>query len=282
VRVCIDGAVLQDSNDGFGQYVLIGDALVGNAFVDPLPKTQVGGSFSSVTGALHFSFDEFKLQPAIATDLAGYMGPPDPTESTEIYAIQQGMVSVGSVVLLDGVVASSGFTWSDTAEGTFFVQEPAGGAFSGIQVFVADMAGLSISPGDQLRVVGTYDEFFDMSQIEVANASGVTVLGSGPAPAPEVIADPASIATGGSATEDYESVLVRVENVTVTDANPDAPMEFGEFAVTGNLRIDDVFFAIADWTKPAMGASYTSITGVLIYDFSNFKLEPRDQADLAN
>lgn len=279
VRVQIVDAVVAEANDGFGQYLLEGGALVGNAFVDPLPQVQIGGVFSSVTGSLYYSFEEFKLQPISEADLAGYQAAV-PTEATSINDIQSDMISIGTVVLLEGVVASSGFTWSDSAEATFFVQEPEGGPRSGIQVFVSNSTGLTIAPGDELTIVGVYDEYFDMSQIEVAAASGVTKTGTVTAPTPELIADPASISTSGAAAEDYESVLVRVENVMVTSVNPDDPEDFGEFAVTGDLRINDVFFDIDDWTKPALGASFTAITGPLIYDFSNFKLAPRDAGDL--
>lgn len=279
VRVQVVDAQVAEANDGFGQYLLAGDALVGNAFFDPLPKVQVGGTFSSVTGALHYSYEEFKLQPNGEADLVGYQSP-QPMEDTPIYDIQSGKVAIGSIVLLEGVVASSSFTWSDKAEASFFVQEPDGGPRSGIQVFVANTAGLQIAPGDLLTIVGTYDEFFDMSQIEVADASGVSKTGTTSAPTPAVIADPASIATGGAAAEDYEGVLVRVENVTVTDENPDAPSDFNEFEVTGNLRVDDIFFAKADWNRPALGTNFAAITGPLVYNFSNFKIEPRDAADL--
>lgn len=279
VRVQIAEPSVAEANDGFGQYLLTKGALVGNAFVDPLPQVQIGGRFSSITGPLYYSFEEFKLQPTSEADLAGYQAP-EPMEDTAIYDIQSDMIPIGTIVMLEGVVASSGFTWSDSAEASFFVQEPDGGARSGIQVFVADTTGLEIAPGDELTIVGTYDEYFDMSQIEVADASSVSKTGTVAPPEPEVIADPATIATNGAAAEDYESVLVRVENVTVTSVNPDDPEDFGEFAVTGDLRIDDVFFAMDDWTKPMLDDSFASITGPLIYGFSNFKLEPRDAADL--
>ncbi|PRP95484.1 hypothetical protein ENSA5_38350 [Enhygromyxa salina] len=282
VRVRINDAVIEEANDGFGQYLLAGNALVGNAFVDPLPDVANMGSYAAITGSLHYSFDEFKLQPASADDLDTYMGPPTPMEDTAIYDIRQGMVPQDTLVLVENVVVSSGFTWSDSSEASFFVQEPDGGAFSGIQVHLGDMSGLQIAPGDDVTIVGTYEEFFDMSQLVVPDASGVTVNGSGPGPAPEVIADPATIANGGSMTEDWESVLVQVEDVTVTNENPDAPDEFGEFEITGGLRVDDLFFSFDNWMKPAMGANYTSITGVLVYNFSNYKLEPRDGADLVS
>jgi hypothetical protein len=280
VRVRVNDVTVAQANDGFGQYLLVGDALVGHTYLDPLPEVVPGGTFASVTGELHYSFDEFKIMVNDGADLDGYMDPPPPMNDTPIYEIQQGMVPEGTPVLLENVIASSGLTWTDAADASFFVQEPGGGAFSGIEVHVGDIAGVQITPGDDLTIVGLYDEFYDMSQIEVAGAASITVNGSGPAPAPEIIADPASIATNGAAAEDWEGVLVRVENVTVTNENPDDPMEFGEFAVTGDLRVDDVFFAMADWTKPALDTVYASITGPLVYSFDNFKLEPRDNADL--
>jgi DNA/RNA endonuclease YhcR with UshA esterase domain len=280
VRVRVVDAVIAAPNDGYGQYLLTGDALVGNAFVDPLPQVHVGGSYGSITGPIHYSYDEYKLQVASQADLVGYQGPSDPTDGTSIYDIQQGAVPEGTGVIIEGVIASSGFTWSNTQSASFFVQEPEGGPFSGIQVFVQDKTGMAIAAGDELTVAGTYVEYFGMSQITVPDSSGVTKLGSGPAPTPEVIADPASIATGGALAQDYQGVLVRVQNVTVIDDNPDAPMDFGEFVVTGNLRVDDMFFAFADWNKPAIGTQYASITGPLVYSFSNFKLEPRNAGDL--
>ena len=280
VRVQIQDAVVAEPNDGFGQYLLEGDALVGNAFVDPLPTVAVAGTFNSVTGSLHYSFDEFKLQPATPADLDGYMDPPPPMEDTAIQDIQQGLVPENSLVLVENVIVSSGLTWSDVADASFFVQEPGGGPYSGIQVYLADTAGLSIAPGDDVTIVGTYEEFFDMSQLATSGAMSITVNSSGTPPTPEVIADPATIATGGSAAEQWEGVLVSVENVAGTDVNPDAPQEFGEFAVDGDLRVDDEFFAMSDWMKPMMGATFSSITGVLAYAFNNFKLEPRDANDL--
>jgi DNA/RNA endonuclease YhcR with UshA esterase domain len=277
VRVCIDDAVVQDSNDGFGQYLLVGEALVGNAFVDPLPNANPGGTFAQVCGSLHYSFNEFKVMPASPDDLSGYTTPM-PTDAT-IPDIQQGMFEEGTFVTVTDVIASSGLTWSDGTDASFFVQDPAGGPFSGIQVFVADTTGLTVAPGDQMTLTGTYTEYNDMSQIALGDASAIMVGSSGPAPTPAVV-DPAMIATGGAMSEDYEGVLVSVENVMVTDENPDAPMEYGEFVVTGGLRVDDEFFAMADWTKPAVGQSYASITGPLVYGFDNFKLEPRDAADL--
>ena len=274
VRVRVDAAVVAEPNDGFGQYVLEGGIKIGNLFID-LPAAQAGGTFSSITGPVAYSFNEFKLSPIDLGDLAGYQAGPDPTEDTSIFDIQQGVVTEGSYVKLEGVTVSTGVSYSGD---TFFVQEPEGGAYSGIQVFLADPAGLSVAPGDVVTLVGSYDEFYDMSQLEVASVAKVTKTGSGAAPTPELIADPASIATGGAMSEQWESVLVEVQNVTVTDDM----LDFGEFAVTGGLHVDDLFFALADWTIPSVGTGFASIVGPLYYNFDNFKIGPRDAADLVS
>ena len=113
------------------------------------------------------------------------------------------------------------------------------------------------------------------------------ITGTGTVPAPSVVA-PADIATTvvdpndatknthGPKAEAYEGCLVTVEDVTVT-----APVvDFGEFTVTGGLTVDDLFFVPNPGPNPAMDDAYTSITGLLSYSFSVFKLEPRTADDL--
>jgi len=157
----------------------------------------------------------------------------------------------------------------------FFVQEEAGGEYSGISVFVQDPTGLSVSPGDRVTITGTYEEYFDLSQIVAASAAEVTVSGTATVPAPAVVA-PADVATNGPLMENWEGVLVTVENVTVTD---DA-LGFGDFLVTDGLRVDDYFFPMGSFTVPTVGTNYTSITGVMGYAFDDARLSPRDAADL--
>ena len=70
-----------------------------------------------------------------------------------------------------------------------------------------------------------------------------------------------------------------VLGVSVASVNPDAPQDFDEFGVTGGLRIDDLLYSALDNTF-SMGASFTSITGVLSFSFSNTKLMPRAAGDL--
>jgi len=279
VRICVEDVGIVEANDGFGQYLLEGDALVSYAFVGGmLPPAAPGGSFEQICGSLHYSFDEFKILPASLDDLVGYQGP-EAVEAT-VAEVQMGDYSEGSVIELTDVVATSGLTWSDEPDASFYVQDAGGGEWSGIQVYVADTAGFDVAPGDVLTITGTYTEYFDMSQIATGGADDISITSSGPAPTPAMIDDPASIATGGPAAENWEGCLVTVGPVTVTDANPDAPDDFGDFAVDDGLRVTDSFFSVMDWIDPAADDAFTSLTGVMVYSFENTKLAPRDGQDI--
>lgn len=173
----------------------------------------------------------------------------------------------GLVVTLTGVVATG--VYGDTV----FVQEPEGGAYSGIAVFAHGIPTSAVKVGDELEVEGEYYEYYDLSQIYLTKW---TVTGSGPAPAPYVPDYPDYLGTQGALAELFESVLVRVEGVETIHTKPDCPHDFGEFMVTGQLRIDDKGFK---WDA-RLGDKFTAITGPLNYTFGNTKIEPRSEADL--
>jgi hypothetical protein len=129
-----------------------------------------------------------------------------------------------------------------------------------------------------VSISGTYEEYFTLSEI-----TGPTVTVTNPGTtlpfAPIAIANPADIATGGAQAEGYESMLLEIGAVTVVNANPDAPQDFDEFSVTGNLRIDDQIFDFDNATY-TVGTAFSKIIGIGTFSFSNYKLLPRSAADL--
>ncbi len=192
--------------------------------------------------------------------------------ATTVYAIRQGTAPEGRVSLAGLVVtgiASDGF-YAQQREGT---DDYDGVDFSGIYVFTGSAP--TVSRGDTVDVTGAdYLERFDRTELEMVMFT--TTAGAEPT---ALVVAPADIATGGSRAEALESVLVRVENVTVTSDNPDAPMgPFGEFAVDDDLRIDDEMFLVAPF--PSVGEMFGAITGPLGYSFMNTKVRPRDIADV--
>ena len=115
-------------------------------------------------------------------------------------------------------------------------------------------------------------------------------LGKADLPEPAEIADTSTIATPfvfveeesewnptanhGADTEAYESVLVKVTNVEITNSN----LGHGAFEVTGDLAIDKSLYYYPKDLRTE-GREFESIEGILIYDHNAFKLAPRALED---
>ena len=164
----------------------------------------------------------------------------------------------------------------------FYVQDDSLEPFTGIYVYTGSTPDVQI--GNQVTVSGVYEEFFDLSEI---TSPTVTVDDSGTdlPLSPIEFPDPSDLATGSAQAEQWESMLVQVGPVTIVTQNPDDPDDFDEFTVTGNLRIDDtVSDGVVDEglnNDCPVGSEFTSIVGIEGFSFGNYKLQPRDAADVA-
>ncbi|MBK8940313.1 MAG: amidohydrolase family protein [Polyangiaceae bacterium] len=187
-----------------------------------------------------------------------------------------GHPSAGSSVAITGWVTAV----RDTGTQRGFTMQDATDPYSGIFVYTAGNSP-GVVAGNEVTVTGTYEEFFNYSEI---TSPSTTILDAGTTLpfAAIAIADTTTLGTAATA-EPYESMLVSVGAVAITVLNSDAPSDFDEFTVASSggsgLRIDDGFFIALD-NICAVGATFTGITGVLGYSFNNFKLQPRDAADI--
>ncbi len=213
---------------------------------DSDPTTSVGESESDSTGA--------------------------PGDAVTIYEIQQGDVPLDTEVLVVDAVCTG------VGNNGFFIQDPDGGEWSGIWVFTG-MGGPFPALGDVVTVAGVYEEFFDLTEINVADGTVEVTQSPGPGNMPA----PANIEIGEVA-ESWESVVVRLANnaYSVTAVGPMA-----EFTVTSNIgesvAVDDhLYDAIGSGDFPGLGvgASFTTIQGPLNYTFGAFKVAPRRGEDL--
>jgi len=167
-----------------------------------------------------------------------------------------------------------------------WVQEPAATEFGGAVVFYGNAAlPAGIEVGQTVDVRGTYEEYFDLTEI---TSPTVTITNPTASPLSPIEVDAAMIATGGARAEALESMLVTVTGASVMNASPDSP-DRDEFVVTSNLRVDDLILdgcdpgstaaacsGIAKTWGMTVGNVYT-ITGVVSYSFSNSKLLPRSK-----
>ncbi|WP_456408615.1 DUF5689 domain-containing protein [Caldithrix abyssi] len=166
---------------------------------------------------------------------------------------------LGQVVTVEGVVTA-------VSSRSFWIQD-ADSAWSGVNVFDADAVS-QVKLGDRVRLTGVVDEYF--GKTEIKDLSAFTILSQN-----EPLPNPISLPTGQVPQEKYEGVLVTVNNATCT--NPD--LGYGEWEVddgSGPCRVDDLIFQFA----PEQGKMYT-VTGVVEYSYSNYKIEPRSEADVA-
>lgn len=208
----------------------------------------------------------------------GRDGGPGPTVTLTVQDLQDTQRPAhpgdGASVRVDDVVVTAVFERGGQ-EGSFYVQDPLGGPFSGILVFVERNGPMpTVVVGDRVSVSGTLIEYFDVTEIVLdtlnSRTAGVPLL-------PENV-QPDALATGSPTAEAYEGVLVRVQNVVVTSDNPDAPDDHGEFEVTGGLRVDDAMFRLDP--RPAVGSSIDFVVGVHHHAFENYKLLPRNVDDI--
>lgn len=271
VLVAVEDATVTNPNLDVSDFEVDGALRVTDFFLfaqNMDPQVSMGQVFQTIAGPLRFSFDHHKIAPRTVLDLVSDVVMP---EEHTIYEIQQGMVPVLSPVLVKGAIVSSPLTFKKDG---FFIQDAQGGEFSGIYVFI-DTNVVDVKPGDVVDVEGVYDEFFEFSQIKISAPAQVKVTGMGAPPAPELVTE-ADIATGGPKQENYEGVLVTVENVQVAAVD----MMFGEFELTDGLFVDDVFFLKADWPAAMAGDMFTAITGPLAWSFNESRLYPRGVSDI--
>ncbi len=195
-----------------------------------------------------------------------------------IQEIKQGLVSgvVGvEDVLVTGCRSNNGYFLQTVPGDPGYVDED----FTGIYVYNPTVqCGTTLSVGDRVSLnPATVNTFFGQIQLTFA---AITVESSGNPPPTPITVLPADV--GGTEPTELEGVLVRVQNVLVTDAAPppgpgdSAPTN--EFEVAGVLRVNDLLFQVTP--HPAVNTNFSELVGILDYRNGNQKLEPRNAGDV--
>jgi hypothetical protein len=183
---------------------------------------------------------------------------------TAISQIQDGTIPTGASVTIEGIVTAEPYAFYPEDDLRYYFIQDDEAALSGIKVYDP---GRAMKEGDEVRLTGTVAEYNDLT--EILDVTEFEILSSGHTMNPMVV-------TLDMDMELYESCLITVENVTVTNAD----LGYGEWLVsdgTNDLVVDDA----ADYFyTPELDEEFSSITGVLEYSFGAFKLEPRIASDL--
>jgi len=189
---------------------------------------------------------------------------------------------VDQEVTISGIVTAE--FWNGSDNRYLFVQD-APGPWNGIVCFNYDgwdtftfqspMGDVnSIAEGDSVTLTGVVTEYYGLT--ELVDISSAMIHGPAIAPFGPDQVTAAQVGTGGPDAEAFESCLVAVDGVTITE--PDEGN--GEWTIsdgTGSVRVDDkwdYFF----W--PEADVNLAKVVGVLDYNYSNTKIQPRLARDV--
>ncbi len=261
VMVQVNGVTVTNPDLGTGEWSVSdgsGDVVIddkGSYTYSPAD----GDALDTVIGPLDYSYGAFKIQPRDDADII--LG----LDYTPIYDIQYTTGPSGDSPYVDQIdIITEGIVTAVFYNG-YFIEDPAGGAWNGLWVYDLNTPAL----GDLVRLTGTVVEYNNLTQL--GSLSIYEILSSGnPIPTP-VVQSSADVSQ-----EMWEGVLVRVENVTVTNDS----LGYGEWSVsdgTGDVVIDDK----GSYTySPADGDALDAVIGPLDYLYGAFKIQPRDDADI--
>lgn len=208
---------------------------------------------------------------------------------------------LGAVVSLSGIVTGDttriSLSPATTGSTNAWYMQSTNVPWSGIWLTTSDTSAqtqmAALRNGDSVTVTGTVQEQFDVTRL--GNITSVVKhTGSNPEPAPVVRTTGAfNVGNGAASAEAYEGMLVRFNNVTVTDINPtfSDPTEFtvndGSGAVvvqrSGKYSYSNVAADSAlGKTVLKVGNTIGALTGIVYYSFNQYKFVPRTNADFVN
>ncbi len=213
-----------------------------------------------------------------------------------IMEIQNDAMAAGTQVSVKGVVVTAIDAYG-ARTGDFFVQDPAGGPFSGVKVFGAPLEVIAtLAPGDLVDISNAVkDEFALMldtsgrkvTELKPIEGGTMTIVkkGTGTVPTP-VVVDAKAIAAMDKAGreaewEKWEGVLIKVTGARqlavarTFGTNPG--VDSNEFRITGIARVQSLMAELP--ADAGFGVCYESITGVGDYFFADLVV-PRTTADV--
>ncbi|MCK4642381.1 endonuclease [bacterium] len=203
-----------------------------------------------------------------------------PAETTDtIFSVQNTAVSAGTCYDSPRLAQEVTLTGIVTAIGTGkYVIADADGAWNGVYIYDSNY---SPSVGDNITITGIVEEYFGLTEITTITSYTLNSSGNSVTPATVTCEGIGGSAEWGAAcnidSEEYEGVLVTLYDVVVS-----SPLStYGYWMIkdqsgTLELSCDDSFY-LADL---ATGQTISQITGVLLYTYDHYRLNPRSASDV--
>jgi|GEM_PF-400678 len=241
-------------------------------------EPTVGDTLFYAVGVGWYAYSEWTLQPRDDDDIdassggGGGGGSGDTLTCYEVQGQADQSPYLGDTVAVTGIVTADPSDLSNASYTYAFLGDYSGGEWTGLMLFGDDLTALT--RGDSVTITGVVDEYYGTTELKPP--LDITVHESGHALPPASVVSTGDIANSAD-PEKWESVVVTVQSATVT-TEPDP--EYGIWGVdddSGECLVDD--WGSYAYT-PTMGDVLQSITGPLSYDWDDFKIQPRDDADI--
>jgi predicted extracellular nuclease len=155
----------------------------------------------------------------------------------------------------------------------YFVQDEASSEFGGIYVYTNTLPVVSV--GNKVSIKGKFAEYNGLNEI---TSPTLTIIDNGsilPFSAKNIAP---SVLSDGSTAYQYQSMLMKVDNVTITGVFTGGSAN-DVYTVTGGLQVDDFLYSILTTNNYSSGKVLISIAGILYCSSNTYRLEPRSSSD---
>ncbi|MCP4144898.1 MAG: hypothetical protein GY752_06390 [bacterium] len=176
-----------------------------------------------------------------------------------IYDLNTGVYADGDLVSAEGVITAVRYNG-------FSMTELPVGPYSAVWVYCGDASTFTI--GDEVVITdGQYTEYYDLSEIIQTDLLQIAITGNNPI-APLVM----TVAAAAADYEPWESgVITFTDGFWVTEILSHGQWSARSYDSMTNLIHDDYFF---DETTLAVEMCYDGVTGMLTYNYGEFKMNP--------
>ncbi|MBP7310463.1 MAG: hypothetical protein KA984_04170 [Candidatus Cloacimonetes bacterium] len=177
---------------------------------------------------------------------------------------------VGKKLSLDGIVTATNYR-----SGGYFISEAINGPWRGILILDKDAR---VSLGDRVVVGGQVSELYGMTCLD--NISSTRIVSSGNSlPMPMILTT--GQLSGSEEAEAYEGVYTKLLNTTVAAVKSSkGKIQINDGTGTCVIAAHTFGSKNARSLKSSAGLQYASITGIVVYGFSEFSLNPVNPADI--
>ena len=258
VLVSVENVECLTTPDGFGVWSV--DDGSGATNIDDIlyVASPVVGTFYNIIGIGYERLTDYRILPRSADDIVSLT----PISEVSIYEIQYTSDISGDSPLVGTEITTTGTVTA--VIGTNFYIQDAEAAWSGIYVYDNSQNPIV---GDNVTLTATVSEYNGLTELTgitsfIINSSSNTV-------------NPMTLSTLEVNNEQYESVLVSVENVECLSL----PDTFGVWTIddgSGLTNVDDIMYTLT----PEIGTFY-NIMGVAYERLADYRILPRSVADVS-